>query len=223
MSYNRYAIYYTAEGALAEAGASWLGWDVAHGQAVAQPDLSQVDIKALTDRPRRYGFHATLKPPMRLAAGTDVAALRASLEQFAEENAPAEADGLELSRMGRWLALTLRGDAGAVGGLAAAIVRHFDPFRAPAPQDELDRRRARGLSDAQEANLVQWGYPYVMEAFRFHMTLSAPSDEVTALAPLAEAHFIPVLPHPFRLDALTLAGEDDDGFFHEIARVSLTG
>ena len=33
-----------------------------------------------------------------------------------------------------------------------------------------------GLTDRQEALLTQWGYPYVMEEFRFHITLTGALD-----------------------------------------------
>lgn len=48
----------------------------------------------------------------------------------------------------------------------------FDGFRAPLSLDERDRRLAAGLSGRQIGNLDKWGYPYVLEDFRFHMSLT---------------------------------------------------
>ena len=228
MGFSRYAIYYTPEpGPLAAFGAAWLGWDAAEGRAVPAPDIAGLPrpLRELTETPRKYGFHATLKPPCRLTAGTDAAALSEAIVAYTATRPHAEAPGLVLAQVGPFLALVPHGDASGISALATEVVAGFDRFRAPADEAELARRRASGLTAAQEANLVQWGYPYVMDEFRFHMTLTGklPPDVAdatrAALAP-AVAH---VLPAPFRLDALTLAGEDAQGRFHEIARYPLAG
>ena len=69
MKFDRYAIYFTPQGSLAEAGAAWLGWDLARGRTVAHPDVAGLDVAALTETPRKYGLHATIKPPFVLAEG----------------------------------------------------------------------------------------------------------------------------------------------------------
>lgn len=223
MSFARYGIYYTATGDLAARGAAWLGWDCFAGAICAQPKLDGVDLSALTERPRRYGFHATLKAPFALAQGCHEADLIAAAEGFGAGHAAAQAGGLEVTRLGRWLALTLVRPEQGVSELAAQIVETFDPFRAPLSPADLAKRRGRRLTEAQERNLTRWGYPHVFESFRFHMTLSAPSAEVETLKPLAEQHFADVLPRPFLLDAITVVGEDAAGRFHQIARVPLSG
>jgi hypothetical protein len=126
----------------------------------------------VTETPRRYGFHATIKPPFALADGTGADALADTLADLAHSLPPARADGLRLSRIGRFLALTPEGDSAKIDALAAAFVRDLDRFRAPATDADLARRRAAGLTPAQESHLLRWGYPYVMDEFRFHMTLS---------------------------------------------------
>ncbi|HBS50755.1 MAG TPA: phosphonate metabolism protein [Rhodobacteraceae bacterium] len=223
MSYTRFAIYYMPpEGPLADFGASWLGWDAAHGRPGDQPDLPGLDDVTMT--PRKYGFHATLKPPFRLAAGRDAAALDRAVAALAAECAPASASGLRLSRLGRFLALTPEGDAAGIDRVAAACVRGLDGFRAPASEAELARRRAARLSDRQEALLARWGYPYVMEEFRFHMTLTGrlPQAEIARWVALLEAR-LPALPAPFVLDQVALMGERADGRFELIQRYALSG
>ena len=105
------------------------------------------------------------------------------------------------------------------------MVARFDPFRAPPDAVELDRRRAQRLTTRQEAMLQRWGYPYVMEEFRFHMTLTGPLPpaELAAVEAALAPILAPLLPAPFPIDALTLQGEDREGRFHQIARVPLTG
>ena len=223
MPYSRYAVYYMPPaGAFADFGARWLGWDAARGRAVAQPDLP--GIEALTRTPRKYGFHATLKPPFALAPGRTAEALARAVADLAQDLAPAIAPGLRLDRLGRFFALTIDGDESGVARIAEACVTRLDAFRAPPTEAELARRRKAGLSPRQEALLQAWGYPHVLDAFRFHITLT----ERVARAELdpTEAWLrgcLPELPAPFRLADLVLAGERPDGRFEQVARYALSG
>ncbi|UOA32524.1 hypothetical protein DSM110093_02324 [Sulfitobacter sp. DSM 110093] len=225
MKFDRYAIYYTPQGSLAEAGAAWLGWDVAHGQAVAHPEVAALDVASLTETPRKYGLHATIKPPFVLAEGTSADGLLAEFEALCAQLAPVTLDGLSLTPLGRFLALTPKGDTAALNAMAAEVVRGLDAFRAPPSEADLARRRQANLTLAQEANLNKWGYPYVLDAFRFHITLTsklpkADLPQVTAaLAPYITTH----LPQPFVLSSLTLVGQAEDGMFHEVHRAALSG
>ena len=223
MSYTRFAIYYLPpEGALADFGASWLGWDVVRGVEAAQPDLP--GLHDITMTPRKYGFHATLKPPFRLKDGYALGDLTATASDMAARLAPALCDGLDLTALGRFLALTPRGDADALQRVAETCVRDLDTFRAPASEAELERRRKAGLSPRQEVLLAQWGYPYVMEEFRFHMTLTCrlPKDRIDGWAGIAQRH-LPALPTPFVIDQVALCGERADGRFELIHRYTLAG
>ncbi|MCV2881504.1 DUF1045 domain-containing protein [Actibacterium sp. XHP0104] len=223
MSFTRFAIYYLPPvGAMADFGAAWLGWDVVSGRAVDHPDVPGLDDVTMT--PRKYGFHATLKPPFRLADGTDLAGLRAAVAGMAAACAPARAQGLGLSRLGRFLALTPLGDTSEIARVAAHCVRAIDGFRAPPGAAELARRRQSPLTDRHEALLQRWGYPYVMEEFRFHMTLTGRlSDaEIDHWARQARAH-LPAMPTPFVLDEVALVGERPDGRFEQIHRYALAG
>ncbi|WP_424973557.1 DUF1045 domain-containing protein [Dinoroseobacter sp. S124A] len=223
MGYSRFAVYYIApEGPLASFGARWLGWDVITGTPADPLDVA--GRAEATETPRKYGFHGTLKPPFRLAEGLDLAALQTAMATLAARQGSARCDGLQLSRLGRFLALTPVGETGALAALAEACVTELDLFRAPPSAEELARRRGAGLSPAQEANLVEWGYPYVRDQFRFHMTLTGrlpkpdlPSWEDTLRAAL------PPLPAPFVIDSLGLVGERADGRFELIQRYALTG
>ena len=223
MQAERYAVYYTATGALAGFGASWLGWDIATDAAVPQPDVAGID--AITALPSRYGFHATLKPPFRLADDATPEALDAAVGDLAARLAIAMTPGLRLDRIGGFLALVPVGDALGIDFVAGACVRDLDRFRAPTTDAELTRRRAAGLTEAQDAHLVRWGYPYVMEAFRFHMTLTGPLPEARIAAVEADlaGRLVDCLPDPFRMDALSLVGEGADGRFRLIHRYTLAG
>lgn len=223
----RYAVYYTEPpGPLARWGAGWLGWDAAAGRAVPHPRVPGLPrpVSELTDRARRYGFHATLKPPFRLAAGAGEAALAAAVAELAGRLAPARCAGLRLGELDGFLALLPAGPAPGIAALAAEVVRALEGFRAPPAPGELARRRAAGLSRRQEASLRRWGYPHVLDDFRFHMTLSCrlPDPERAAVRAALE-RALPPLPAPFSLDALTLLRSDAEGRFHVLARHPLGG
>lgn len=225
--FTRYAVYYTPDAGtpLAEFGASWLGWDSAAGRARAHPVAGDVDVQAVTATPRKYGFHGTIKPPFRLADGQSAEGLGDALAALCADAAPVTLEGLKLARLGRFLALVPVGDADALAALAARTVKQLDSFRAPPTDAELAKRRGARLTPAQDAHLVRWGYPYVLDQFRFHLTLTGPLDKATATAveaALAEPVAALALT-PYRMTGLTLLGEDAHGMFHQIHRYTLTG
>lgn len=227
MTFTRYAIYFAPpQGAeWSRFGASWLGWDMEVGAEVAHPEVEGLDVAAITATPRKYGLHATMKPPMRLAKGCSLADLEAACATLAATQAPVTLDGLQLARLGRFLALRPLGDESALNALAAACVTELDAFRAPAPEAELARRRVAGLSPEQEQNLLNWGYPYVLDQFRFHITLTGklPKPELPGVEAALQAHLMPLVPAPFVIKDLALMGEDAEGKFHLIHRYTLTG
>ena len=226
--FSRYAIYYTPpNGALATFGAQWLGWDIETGCAVPHPAISGLPapISEMTATPRKYGLHGTIKPPFRLADGTTTDGLKAAFSDLAAQLPAVSLDGLELTRLGGFLALTIRGDQTPLADLAGSVVQGLDAFRARPSEAELERRRKANLSPRQEELLMQWGYPYVMDEFRFHITLTGRlgrKDAETTKAALAP-HIATLLPAPFSVGDLTLVGEDENGMFHEIHRYTLSG
>jgi putative phosphonate metabolism protein len=214
---RRYAIYFAppADSALAELGAEILGRDPETGEARPQPRLDGIDpdrFHAITEDPRHYGFHATLKAPFALAEGVSGEALHGAAEAFAAGRAPAKGPALTLASIGGFLALVPSAAAPEVHALADACVEAFDRFRAPLTAAELERRRRSPLTPAQDRHLERWGYPYVFDEFRFHMTLTtrltdrAEHDRVRAV--LAE-RTAPVCVDPLRIDAIAVYEQDD--------------
>lgn len=223
MSYARFAIYYVPpDGPLADFGATWLGWDVVKGRDVPQFDLP--GLPDITKTPRKYGFHGTLKPPFRLKEGQTPESLEAAVSALAGGIAPAVCGGLNLARLGPFLALTPTGPLEGLQRVAESCVRDLDAFRAPADEEELARRRKARLSERQETLLTRWGYPYVFEEFRFHLTLTGrlPKDKAPSWTACVQDH-LPDLPAPFAVDQIALCGERQDGRFELIHRYTLTG
>ena len=224
---KRFALYYAPDaGAFADHAAAWLGWDAITGTARPQPQLPGLrDVAQLTAEPRKYGFHGTIKPPFRRAPGVTVADLQAAVADLAAGLAPVVLDGLALTRLGRFLALCPTGDLTALESLAAAAVRRLDPLRAALTAEEIARRRPERLTPRQRDLLDLWGYPFVMEEFRFHLTLTGPlpDHEIDSTEAALNAYFAPVLPQPFQIRDLCMFGEAQDGRFHLLHRYALTG
>ena len=222
----RYAIFYTPPpGHFADFGAAWLGWDGARGIVAEHPDIAGFDVATITETPRKYGLHGTIKPPFRLAPGTTAQELQSAVESLCKSLPPIQLEGVELAVLGRFLALCPVGDTGPLNTCAARVVKELDRFRAPLTDDELAQRRSGNLTSVQDENLKQWGYPHVMNAFRFHITLTGKlnkrlaSELKTTLDPILES----ILPRPFVINSLTLVGQRTDGMFVEVKRYPLSG
>lgn len=226
--FTRYALFVAPPpGPLADWAARWLGWDPVAGTKRGHPVVHGLPrhISEITASPRKYGFHGTVKPPFRLAEGHDVADLHAAAEALCAALPPVRLAGLRPVRLDRFLALIPSEPSPELAVLAARAVEGLDAFRAPPEEDELARRRKSGLTSRQEVLLNQWGYPYVMEEFRFHLTLSSAMPEAEANQTLAalKPHLAPLIEGPFRIGSLCLFGEGQDGRFRNLHRYRLTG
>lgn len=177
MAGARYAVYFApgAGSGLERVCASVLGRCARTGKGLEQPGLMGVEpqrLAELTASPRRYGFHGTLKPPFSLAEGMTEAGLLDAVAGLAAGRPALELPPLRLESIGSFLALTPSGPCPELEALARACVTELDRFRRPPSDAELARRRAGGLTALQDRLLERWGYPYVLEEFRFHLTLT---------------------------------------------------
>lgn len=225
-NFTRFAIYVAPQPApWAEYCTSWLGWDAVAGRMVPPPDVAGLPapLEEITRTPRKYGLHGTIKPPFRLAGSR--AALEADLADLCAHLAPVTLDGLALHRLGGFIALTPQGDQSALAHMAARVVMELDHHRAPPNQAELERRRKAPLSARHEALLAQWGYPYVLDEFRFHLTLSGllSPEHAPPVEAALRRDLVPLLPSPFEVRDLCLFGEAQDGRFHLLHRYTLSG
>jgi len=228
---GRYALYFAprADSLLARTGAAWLGRDAATGASLPQAPIdgfAASRVQEMTKTARHYGFHATLKPPFALAEGQTAEALDAAIESFARRGAPITGLGLKVGVLDGFVALVLAADSPEVRNLAAACVRDFDAFRRPPPAEELQRRRQARLSDLEDALLRRWGYPYVMEAFRFHMTLTDRLSEADRdrVVPALQKLFGPAVTGTLTIDGLGLFHQEDrDAPFRMVRRYAFGG
>jgi putative phosphonate metabolism protein len=179
--YPRYAIYYApAPGSdLDRFGAQQLGYDAFTGGDLPFPDgILQMspDWRDLTRDPRKYGFHATLKAPLSLAPGKTEAELLAACEAFAVTPRTIPVIRPVVGSISGFIAVIPAEPSAELIRLAADCTREFDSFRAPLGAEDRTRRNPSQLTPRQREHLDRWGYPYVMEDFRFHMTLTGRLD-----------------------------------------------
>ena len=221
----RYALYYAPapDTQLHALGSRWLGRDAWSGATVSQPAIE--NIAGLTGEPRRYGFHATLKAPFKLAGHKSRADLSAFAAEFARRHAPV-AVKLRLASVDDFLALIPEADSDQLNELGASCVMDFDGFRGPLQQEEIARRHRSGLNLRQSRLLLNWGYPHVLDQFLFHMTLSDKlrAEDMVRLKSEAEAHFAAAIGVPILLDAITIFSEAEAGApFRAEERFTLAG
>ena len=218
----RYAIYYVPPPGtpLAAFGARWLGRDA--------PELAGVSAenwRRAVAKPRKYGFHATLKAPFRLAEGCSERELSDAIERFCRTRGPVPVGKLALRMLADFLVLAPM-ERGAASALAADCVRAFDAFRAPPTAAEIARRQPDGLTASERANLERWGYPYVMEDYRFHLTLTGPLGEASRArfgAVIARAA-LPAIAEPVEIADICLCGQSSpEAEFSVLGRFALEG
>ena len=213
----RYAVYWAPEDddPLWRAGCDWLGRDARTTPAASL----HPGARPHTADPARYGFHATLKAPIRLAPGFEVEALLKTVQALSTEFSAFDMPALQVAWQGRFLALRPSAplpEGHPLPALARTCVIALEAFRRPPSAAELARRRSAGLTPEEDARLLRWGYPHVLEGWQFHMTLSESwadpqAKEARALAAEAEAHFAAALRHERRCSSLWVCEERSPG------------
>lgn len=216
-SYKRYAVYYVPRQGeeLAQFGCDWLGVDAENGLVSDAPT-------PFVESPRRYGFHATLKAPMRLSQSSRYGAFRSDVEALAAILAPVTLGRLRLKRIGQFLALVADDHHEEdISTLAWKCVTELDHHRSEL--NEAERNKRTNLTISQTENLNRWGYPYVGSEFRFHMTLTSAMtskqlDEATNLLDKQ------IPDEPMVADSICIFGDPGEAKpFELVERFDLTG
>jgi hypothetical protein len=215
----RVAVYYApaADDPLWAACTAWLGRDPETGATLDKPPIA--GIFAATSSPRRYGAHATLKPPMRLRGAyedfvADVERLAAGLRDFSMPL-------LTVDYLKNFLALCPQSPLAELDAAAARCVTELDHHRLP--EDAASQaRRAAGRSASELENLARWGYPLVLDDWKFHITLS--NAGAPDLLAAAQAYFAPALARPRMFASLAIFCEaEPGGDFRLVRRIKLGG
>jgi putative phosphonate metabolism protein len=214
----RYALYFSpaADHPLTKTASRWLGRDAFTGDAFPTPDVAGFateELHALTADPRRYAFHATLKAPFELAEGRSETELVEAFDDFVAAVPAFEIPNVVIGQLGRFFALVPDAVYPDLQAFAARVVEEFEPFRAPLSETDIARRRPETLSPAHRDNLMRWGYPHVMDEFRFHMTLSGqvPPEQAPAMRDALESRFAAFIDRPLSIDGLAIFAEPERG------------
>jgi len=207
----RYAIYFSPakDHPLTEAASRWLGRDAFSG-TLHDDHSAFADVTA---EPRRYGFHATLKAPFELSEKYSEADLLSAFDDFAANQSAFDIPRVVVDALGPFFALVPDRTYQPLQDFAAEIVDHFDRFRAPLSESDIARRRPQSLTESQRQNLSLWGYPYVMDDFRFHMTLTGRVDdsEATGLRDILTSEFSEFTDRPLSVSGIALFAEETRG------------
>jgi hypothetical protein len=230
MTGPRYAIYFTPPpfSQLARFGAEILGYDGFHGSDVPHAMLAGVDpavLVSLTASPRRYGFHATTVAPFHLKGHSESDVIE-ELLLFSETHGPVPLGPLEVSAFGRFVVLVPAEPQSGVSVLASDCLKAFDRFRAPLSAADRARRSHEGLTARQAVLLEQWGYPYVLDQFRFHMTLAGPvpGENMLRIRSCLAREYAALARNNVELDALSLVRQGDPNQrFRVVDRYRLRG
>jgi putative phosphonate metabolism protein len=215
---ERFALYYAPSltDPLWVRAAQWLGRDPA-GEATVTAEIAGVDATRrmeISESARRYGFHATIKAPMALAEDATPDALGDALRDFALDVAPVEIGRLTVASIDGFIALVPEHESQALTAIAAEVVERFDRFRAPLAAAEREKRIRNGqLTPRQIELLDRFGYPYVLEEFRFHMTLTdrLVDAERTEIMAAARDWFAPALDKSYMLERIAIFREPSPG------------
>lgn len=215
----RCAVYFVPriDSAWWQAGSAWLGRCAATGQAVVQPTLAGISTQAqwaMTAEPRRYGWHATLKAPFKIMPGENLKSVMSALQTLAHNLTAFDLPALQVSTRSGFMALRPEGDASRIQSTAAACVTALHRLAKPLSEADLARRRLAPLTPEQDRLMLAWGYPYVMDEFAFHLSLTHKLDGLseaqrTAWQQAAHAHFAPL--GVCRFDRLALFVEPERG------------
>ena len=228
MSDPRYALYFAppASDPLWQFGSAAIGYDADTARAVAIPPIDGFTDEALaaaTEEPRAYGFHATLKPPFHLVEGADEAGFLSAVRAFAANVTPFQIPRLAVNAIGSFIALTPAEPCEELQIFAAHTVTVLDGFRAPLGKADRERRLKSPLTERQIGHLDRWGYPYVFDDFRFHMTLSGHVDDATRgrLAAAYAARYAPI-DRPVAVDTIAVFMQPDrKSRFRVVERIKL--
>lgn len=211
---ERYAIYFTLaqNDPLYQLVVQWFGYDFYQGDkpaikldhhALLKPLLPYSDYNA---KAALYGFHATLKPPFRLKPGVSHKQLVKILKQFSKLHRPFSCSPLHVEQLGDFLALVPKQPCPRLNNLAKDCVQTFDVFRDELAIEEIQKRNPMSLSEEQRLMLKLWGYPYVLDEFRFHMTLTdkLTQQQIDKCKPLLESYLQPYTSRVLNVDQLSL-------------------
>ena len=177
-SFKRYAIYYAPieNCGLDVFGKCLLGWDPYKGEEITNsyppklPNLQKFSRFVLT--PKQYGFHGTIKAPFRLKDGYTYNDLENKVCEISKQIHSFYIDKLIIKKLGNFIALIPTNNL-KVNDVSNKFVEGLDYLRDELSENEIKKRNPIKLTSRQKKMLFKWGYPYVFNEFKFHLTLTS--------------------------------------------------
>jgi len=182
-NYERYAIYYAPleNSELDIFGKCWLGWDPYKGSQTNKSDFSKLpDFEKFSKfvvAPKQYGFHGTIKAPFRLKDGFTYNDLENQVGEISKQIHSFYLDQLIIKKLGNFIGLIPTNNL-KVNAVSNKFVKELDYLRDELSESEIKKRKPHKLTSNQKQLLFKWGYPYVFNEFKFHLTLTSKLNNV---------------------------------------------
>ncbi len=177
-NYKRYAIYYvpSENSELDLFGKCWLGWDPYKGEETTKSDLSKLPsfkkFSSLVLTPKQYGFHGTIKAPFKLKNEYTYNDLENKVREISKQIHSFYFDQLIIEKLGNFIGLIPTNNL-KVNAVSNKFVEELDYLRDELSESEIKKRKPHKLTSNQKQMLFKWGYPYVFDEFKFHLTLTS--------------------------------------------------
>ena len=177
-NYKRYAIYYvpSENSELDLFGKCWLGWDPYKGVETTKSDLSKLPsfkkFSSLVLTPKQYGFHGTIKAPFKLKNEYTYNDLENKVREISKQIHSFYFDQLIIKKLGNFIGLIPTNNL-KINAVSNKFVEELDYLRDELSESEIKKRKPHKLTSNQKQMLFKWGYPYVFDEFKFHLTLTS--------------------------------------------------
>ncbi len=228
-NYKRYAIYYAPieNPELDLFGKCWLGWDPYKGEETTKSDLSKLPsfkkFSGLVLTPKQYGFHGTIKAPFRLKNKYTYSDLENKVREISKQIQSFHLDKLVIKKLGNFIALTPSKNL-KVNDVSNKFVEGLDFLRDDLSEDEIKKRHPHKLSFNQKKMLFKWGYPYVFNEFKFHLTLTGKLriEEIDNVYKYLQTILKSVNLRKIHFKSICIFGQKTDEKFYFIKKINFT-
>ena len=234
-NYKRVAIYFLPKknSSLENFGKNLLGRDINKKRKISLTRRQKYfinrgftyfdELKDYCEQPAKYGFHATLKAPFRLKRNVKTKNFYDVISHIAAQHSRFKIKGLKIVYSKKFTFITSRKPNKLLINLENDLVKHLDTFRAELNKTEIKKRIPDSLTFKQNKYLKEWGYPFVFDQFKFHMTLMNQNNNKLSNKQKLELEKLiyKISNNVIEFNEISLLGENKNGHFEEIKRFKL--
>jgi hypothetical protein len=234
-NYKRVAIYFLPKknSSLENFGKNLLGRDINKKKKISLTRRQKYfinrgftyfdELKDYCEQPAKYGFHATLKAPFRLKRNVKTKNFYDVISHIAAQHSRFKIKGLKIVYSKKFTFITSRKPNKLLINLESDLVKHLDTFRAELNKTEIKKRIPDSLTFKQNKYLKEWGYPFVFDQFKFHMTLMNQNNNKLSNKQKLELEKLiyKISNNVIEFNEISLLGENKNGHFEEIKRFKL--